>query len=356
MTTSPPSIYPTHYRQAEIAVLTQATQAGDSALVAGLSGSGKSNLLRCLAERPSGAHPHLLVDLNALGEAGPAGLITALAASLNSEAQTWDDLRQGIGRYLDGPGRDTLTFMIDRFEVLPATIAGPLRALRDGFKYRLGYMIGMRRPIAPHNELAELFYGCTLWLGPLSDADAEWTITRFCARRGLTWGRDTRARLRAYTGQYPSFLRAACEAYAAGTALEPLALAAHPAVQGRLREFWGDQPSEDELRACHLLPPPLIAARPTATPVTAGSAEPTDASLTAKEAALLAFLRARPGQVCTKDELARAVWPEDRVFGDGVRDDALAQLVRRLREKIEPAPSKPIHLLTVPGRGYRYVS
>jgi DNA-binding response OmpR family regulator len=54
--------------------------------------------------------------------------------------------------------------------------------------------------------------------------------------------------------------------------------------------------------------------------------------------------------------LARAVWPEDRVFGDGVRDDALAQLVRRLREKIEPAPSKPIHLLTVPGRGYRYVS
>jgi hypothetical protein len=355
MTTSPPSIYPPHYRQAEIAVLTQATQAGDSALVAGLSGSGKSNLLRCLAERPSGAHPHLLVDVNALGEGGPAGLITALSASLNCKAQTWDALRHDFDRYL-GSGLRTVTFIIDRFEALPAAVVGPLRALRDQFKYRLGYVIGMRRPIDPHNELAELFYGCTLWLGPLSDADAEWTITRFCTRRGLTWGRDTRERLRAYTGQYPSFLRAACEAHAAGAALEPLALAAHPAVQGRLREFWEDHPSEAELRACRLLPPPLIAGRPTATPPTTVSAEPTDPALTAKEAALLAFLQARPGQVCTKDELARAVWPEDRVFGDGVRDDALAQLVRRLREKIEPAPSKPIHLLTVPGRGYRYVS
>jgi DNA-binding winged helix-turn-helix (wHTH) protein len=48
------------------------------------------------------------------------------------------------------------------------------------------------------------------------------------------------------------------------------------------------------------------------------------------------------------------VWPEDRVFERGVRDDSLAQLVRRLREKIEPDPSAPRFILTVPGRGYRF--
>ncbi|HLE30620.1 MAG TPA: helix-turn-helix domain-containing protein [Anaerolineales bacterium] len=39
----------------------------------------------------------------------------------------------------------------------------------------------------------------------------------------------------------------------------------------------------------------------------------------------------------------------------GVRDDSLAQLVRRLREKIEPDPANPRHIHTVPGRGYRFV-
>jgi two-component system KDP operon response regulator KdpE len=58
--------------------------------------------------------------------------------------------------------------------------------------------------------------------------------------------------------------------------------------------------------------------------------------------------------VCEKDDLIRAAWPEDRAFLEGLRDDSLAQLVRRLRKKIEPDPSNPRHIHTIPGRGYRY--
>lgn len=70
---------------------------------------------------------------------------------------------------------------------------------------------------------------------------------------------------------------------------------------------------------------------------------------------MLQVLRDRPGEVCDKDDLIRAVWPEDKVFESGVRDDSLAQLVRRLREKIEPDAGNPHYIQTVPGRGYRYV-
>jgi DNA-binding winged helix-turn-helix (wHTH) protein len=59
--------------------------------------------------------------------------------------------------------------------------------------------------------------------------------------------------------------------------------------------------------------------------------------------------------VCDKDDLIRAVWPEDRIFERGVRDDSLAQLVRRLREKVETNPSAPRRIQTVAGRGYRLV-
>jgi DNA-binding winged helix-turn-helix (wHTH) protein len=87
----------------------------------------------------------------------------------------------------------------------------------------------------------------------------------------------------------------------------------------------------------------------------AGRAPTFDTShLTAKENSLLRYFLSHPDEVCEKDDLIRAVWPEDKVFERGVRDDSLAQLVRRLREKIEPDPANPHYIHTVPGRGYRF--
>jgi two-component system KDP operon response regulator KdpE len=77
--------------------------------------------------------------------------------------------------------------------------------------------------------------------------------------------------------------------------------------------------------------------------------------LTAKEHALLSYLQAHPDEVCEKQTLIEAVWPEDKVYEIGIRDDSLAQLVRRLRAKIEPDPGEPRYILTVPGRGYRFI-
>jgi DNA-binding response OmpR family regulator len=75
---------------------------------------------------------------------------------------------------------------------------------------------------------------------------------------------------------------------------------------------------------------------------------------TAKEHQLFDYLFAHPDQVCTKDDLIRAVWSEDQIYEQGVRDDSLAQLVRRLRLKLEPDPSNPRYIHTLPGRGYLF--
>jgi hypothetical protein len=74
------------------------------------------------------------------------------------------------------------------------------------------------------------------------------------------------------------------------------------------------------------------------------------------KAMVISSLPLARSELRVKAQLARAVWSEDRVYSRGVRDDSLAQLVRRLREKIEPDPAHPRFILTVPGRGYRYVS
>jgi hypothetical protein len=256
---------------------------------------------------------------------------------------------------LRAPG-SSLTLAFDRFDAVAgdSSIFSQLRALRDAHKYRLTYLIAARRPLDPRNELAELFFGNTLWLGPLSEGDARWTVSRYTTRKRLSWDEKAVRKLIELTRGYPSFLRAACEAHAAGCALTVEALAVHPAVHARLAEFWADAPTDEELRLCGLNGLALLLA---AKPGLKIEAPPFDTStLTAKENSLLQFFLQHPNIVCEKDDLIRAVWPEDKVFAQGVRDDSLAQLIRRLREKIEPDPASPHYIHTVPGRGYKFTS
>lgn len=76
-------------------------------------------------------------------------------------------------------------------------------------------------------------------------------------------------------------------------------------------------------------------------------------SLAPKEYTLLVFLNDHQGQVCSKDEIGKAVWPE---YQDGVFDYQIENLVRRLRSKLESDPADPQLLLTIRGRGYKLMS
>ena len=77
------------------------------------------------------------------------------------------------------------------------------------------------------------------------------------------------------------------------------------------------------------------------------------AELSAKEFALLVYLYERQGEVCSKDDIGNAVWPE---YQEGVYDYQIENLVRRLRSKLEPDPAKPQLLLTMRGLGYKLVT
>ena len=236
-------------------------------------------------------------------------------------------------------------------------LAANLRALRDAYKYDLTFVTASRRPLDARTELAELFYAHTLWLGPLSPGDAVWTVRRYMERQGVEWDEPTIQELIRLSGAYPSFLRAACEAFDQGASLEAASLTEHTAVRQRLDEFWSDQPGLVELQRSGLADHPWLENNLPGL-ASAGVQLPAKEAfpwiLTAKENLLWEYLKGHPQQVCEKDDLIRAVWPEDRIFERGVRDDSLAQLVRRLREKVETDPSSPSLIHTVPGRGYRY--
>ncbi|MBA3739029.1 MAG: winged helix-turn-helix domain-containing protein, partial [Actinobacteria bacterium] len=72
--------------------------------------------------------------------------------------------------------------------------------------------------------------------------------------------------------------------------------------------------------------------------------------LTRKEFDLLELLASHPGRTFTRAELLETVW-DFAWHGDS---STVTVHVRRLRAKIEPDPSKPTHLVTVWGVGYRF--
>ena len=74
--------------------------------------------------------------------------------------------------------------------------------------------------------------------------------------------------------------------------------------------------------------------------------------LTAMEHRLLETLARNEGRIVTVDTLCEALWG-DNPFG---YENSLNAHVRRVREKIEADPSKPVSLLTVKGLGYKLLA
>ena len=66
---------------------------------------------------------------------------------------------------------------------------------------------------------------------------------------------------------------------------------------------------------------------------------------------VLACLAHNLGMVVTRDQLIREVWGPDRVTDTR----GLRSYVKMLRQKLDPDPRRPRHLVTEPGIRYRLV-
>ena len=71
--------------------------------------------------------------------------------------------------------------------------------------------------------------------------------------------------------------------------------------------------------------------------------------LSKTEQRILYLLVSNAGRILTRERLMEWVWPEGTEY---VEDNALSVGIRRLRDKLEDVPSKPVYIRTVYGRGY----
>ncbi len=76
-----------------------------------------------------------------------------------------------------------------------------------------------------------------------------------------------------------------------------------------------------------------------------------DPPLSVPQFRFLEMLYQNPAQVCTREQVIEAVWPE--AAGAGVSEQAIDALVRRLRDRLDELDPKHQYVATVRGHGFR---
>jgi DNA-binding winged helix-turn-helix (wHTH) protein len=449
--------FPATYRSEQVQQIARWVATGESGVIVGCSGAGKSNLVGFISAHADilgadvGLDQSSLIVLNfdinslplltvpyfyrgilqsilnaAIGLPSGSGEIADLQA-LPVQSGDWNDAffaLATLNRALEimvGRRERHVVLLLDRFDEacrqLDSQALSALRSLRDRFKGRLVYIAATRHPLerlrppAEIDEFYELIAGNTCWVGAMGARDANWLVEQMADRLDVVFAEQDVSRLIEICGGLPTFMKSGCIALAEGSLHggQPAAqwietLLARPEFQRNCRELWDDMDGAEQstlLQAAqgggpvgeqsgllvhaglliqrdgrHQLFSPIFAeyiltqhllsqtSRRNTDVTPAGldmdlksgavirDGQVLDVVLTNQEHRLLEYLLSRSNEICTKDEIMAAVWPDDLLV-DGVRDDRLAQLVKRLRDKIEPDASPPTYVQTVRGRGYR---
>lgn len=76
-----------------------------------------------------------------------------------------------------------------------------------------------------------------------------------------------------------------------------------------------------------------------------------DPPLSLPQYRLIELLYLNRGRVCSREEVVETVWPD--AMGEGVSEQAIDALVRRLRDRLQEADPETQYVVTVRGHGFR---
>lgn len=298
----------------------------------------------------------------------------------------------------------TLVFLIDRFDeyipYLTPEFFTDLRALRNRAKYKFSVVFSVARPLeetldpSMYVDFYEFLEGNDIYL-PLSDAASlnfRIVFLQMHAKDKIT--KEQISEILTLTAGHGKLTRLAIEALLESPPEGDLAtfLLTKSKINTLFSEIWkGLTPSEQKflkthdpnLKSDYLEKANLVKDSQITIPLFAKWVEKTanetatdsnqkisydsstneikygeiilSDSLTSSEFKLLKFFLENEGKVLGRDEIINAVWG-DLSSTQGVSEQALDQLIFRVRKKIEENPNSPIHIATIKGRGFKFSS
>lgn len=334
----------------------------------------------------------------------------AVVDKLFKDALAYNDelvLTQGIKNaidYLSLEKKLTLIFLFDRFdEYVPAVTSQfftNLRSLRDRAKYRFSCIFSLTRPLEDTIEpllfadFSDFVTGHFVYLSLYDKPSVDFRFDYLEKITGKRLSDTLREKIINLTGGHIRLSKLAAESLLAQEVVPDNIedfLLSQKTVQSALLTIWQSlspfdqqilktqsfaQTQKDEYlikiglisedakitilllekyiqSSDYLLQDEKITYDPSTNTIHKGESILSD-YLTKSEFRLLRHLLQNPERVIDREEIVSVVW-QDAKSTAGVSEQAIDQLIFRLRRKIEPNPNNPSHILTVKGRGIKYL-
>ncbi len=261
--------YAAGHHSENIRAIKQVIETSSSLLVLGLSGSGKSSILRFLVSNPaaqSSGMSFVYIDCNSLDwerdketaeEEICGNIIEYVFAQRLLEAANFRDNEPAraqlrfLMKDLSVNGPPHLAIIFDRSELLQNRLGEPffdyLRSLRDINPHLSFAFCGRNLTPGAFGELADILWDEPIWIGALSAEDAENALHRHLARLGLALEVEHTDKLLRCAGRHPGLIKYACELVRAGKVhldndemeiIEQLLVS--PSIERQCRDMWQD--------------------------------------------------------------------------------------------------------------------
>ena len=321
--------------------------------------------------------------------------------AFSDELVLFQGLKEAID-YLALERKLTIVFMFDRFEEYIPTVTSEfftnLRTLRNRAKYHFSIIFSLNRPLESILEPSLLadyyeFVAGNLVFVRLYDKQAtDFRISYIEQITGKQISKPVLKEILRLTGGHGKLTKLAVEAVLAhGEKKESSFFLDRKSIQTALLEIWNAlspaeqadllaEKFEDEDIVAYFEQTGLLKDKTSGIPlfrefildrftvpqiekqhisfdqhtntIKKGNVTLSD-QLTSSEFRLLKYLLQNHGKVVEREELINIVWQDNKSVA-GITDQAVDQLIFRVRRKIEEDPNKPIHLETIKGRGFRF--
>lgn len=338
-----------------------------------------------------------------------------VANTIFKESLSYNDelmLFQGLKKAIDLIALDqqlTIVFLFERFEtyipVLTADFFTNLRILRSRAKYRFSVVFSLNKPLedlidpAMMADFYEFLAGHLVYVAVYDKLGMDFRIAYLEKATGKTLPKKLVEETLLLTGGHGKLTKLCLESISNYVetkktsvkdtpdfflqqktiqgALYEILYALSPTEQKFIRSSNEPYPRHEFLEKVGLLKDGKIAIRlfalfvhhiltsnataaapivyhPETNTITKGG-QTISEQLTVSEFRLLRFLLENKNRIVEKEEIIQAVWKEAKTTA-GVTDQALDQLLFRLRKKIENDPNNPVYIQTVKGRGLKFAA
>lgn len=301
------------------------------------------------------------------------------ALSLNDSLIFSQYLKKAV-QQLSNNNNVTIVLLFDRFSEftknLPSDFFSTLRSLRAASSNKLAVVFSTHRPLEellspqPIRDFYEFFAGNNINLALYDKPASDFRVGILEKEYGKKLNSYIKEELIRLTGGHGRLMKLSTQIILnegkppQKTNLLNLLLS-HILIRGSLLEIWSSlTPEERQNPFFPLFDEFVKRGLPQAlVPKTIRFNQQTNeiyfgdqplSGLTAYEFKLLSFLIGNPNRVCERQEIIEAVWSDSKTQA-GVTDEALDQMIFRLRRKIEDEADNPKHLLTIKGRGFKFL-